>query len=118
MRLPLLIGLLILGGLIVAASVYSMSRNLHVHQVSQVHQVSHVHRNANSGTIHGQVLDMAGQPISGAEVLAFKTESAMGKVPMAYTDEGVGLHGFKRKHDQLPRPPAVIRRVEPDMVLG
>jgi hypothetical protein len=39
------------------------------------------------GTITGLVLDADGQPLSGAEVFAVKSDSTMGKLPFTSTDE-------------------------------
>lgn len=89
-RIQLLIGLLIIGGVIVAASSYSTPRRLHIDPAPPQHQQT------NSGMVKGQVLDMKGQSVSNAIVLALETEVGMaGKVPMAYTDRR-GMFLFKR----------------------
>jgi len=88
MRKHLLVGSLVVAGLVALSSSYSTPRTAHVWQDAP-------RASTNSGAVKGQVLDAEGQPVSGAEVIALKIDSGMGKVPTAHTDEQ-GMFLIKR----------------------
>lgn len=81
MRTHLLISLLIIGGVIAAASSYSAP------QAPRKYRAAHQHQHTDSGAVKGQVLDLEGKPVANAEVLALRNESGTGKVPTAYSDK-------------------------------
>ncbi|MDT4952088.1 MAG: Carboxypeptidase regulatory-like domain [Acidobacteriota bacterium] len=85
MKLRLLAGLLVVLSLVTVYASFALNRSRGIHQPGTIS--SHQDVAPSSGAITGRVLDIEGRPVLDAEVQAFNTESGMGKVPTAYTDE-------------------------------
>ena len=77
MRLPLLIGSLAAGTLIIAGVIFA----------AKVPSYTPRQDAADSGAMTGRVLDEDGQPVAGAEVYANRGGSPMGRLPRALSDE-------------------------------
>lgn len=85
MKLRLLVGLLITLISVTVYASFALTRSQRAHQYRGI--FNHQEVAQSSGAITGRVLDAEGRPVFNAQVQAFNTESGMGKVPTAYTDE-------------------------------